>query len=128
MEAAVWLVEDGVPRCVPLPSSNLVPFGRWWHARGRENCRREPGGVPLGRYAPDSVKPEGSWSSTSQGSAEPLCARVKGAANGQDSWGVFQGCSGLWTAGCWLARRLHQLKASTTMALRISFFLILYDV
>ena len=26
--------------------------------------------------------------------------------------GLFQGCTGLWTAGCWLARRLHQLKAS----------------
>ena len=25
-------------------------------------------------------------------------------------------------AGCWLARRLHQLKASTTMDLGISFF------
>ena len=38
--------------------------------------------------------------------------------------GLFQGCTGLWTAGCWLARRLHQLKASTTMDLGISFFLI----
>ena len=28
------------------------------------------------------------------------------------------------TAGCWLARRLHQLKASTTMDLGISIFLI----
>ena len=28
------------------------------------------------------------------------------------------------TAGCWLARRLHQLKASTIMDLGISFFLI----
>ena len=26
--AAVWLAEDGVPRCAPLPSPNLVPFGR----------------------------------------------------------------------------------------------------
>ena len=26
--------------------------------------------------------------------------------------GLFQGCTGLWTAGCWLARRLHQLIAS----------------
>ena len=32
--------------------------------------------------------------------------------------------TGLWTAGCWLARRLHQLKASTTLDLGISFFLI----
>ena len=38
--------------------------------------------------------------------------------------GAFQGCTGLWAAGCWLARRLHQLEASTTMDLGISIFLI----
>ena len=38
--------------------------------------------------------------------------------------GTFSGCTGLWTPGCWLARRLHPLKASTTMDLGISFFLI----
>ena len=38
--------------------------------------------------------------------------------------GLFQGCTGLWTAGCWLARRLQQLKASTTMDLGSSIFLI----
>ena len=38
--------------------------------------------------------------------------------------GLFQGCTGLWLAGCWLARRLHQLKASTTMDLGILIFLI----
>ena len=54
------MVEDGAPRCAPLPSSNLVPFGRRRHARGRENCRGERGGASLGGYAPDSVKPEGS--------------------------------------------------------------------
>ena len=48
----------------------------------------------------------------------------QGVANGQDSWGIFQGCTGLCTAGCWLARRLHQLKASTTMDLGISNLLI----
>ena len=37
--------------------------------------------------------------------------------------GAFQGCTGLWTAGCWLARRLHQLKAFTTMDLGISISL-----
>ena len=37
---------------------------------------------------------------------------------------LFQGFAGLWPAGCWLARRLHQLKASTTMDLGISIFLI----
>ena len=30
---------------------------------------------------------------------------------------LLQECTGLWTAGCWLARRLHQLKTSTTMDL-----------
>ena len=32
------------------------------------------------------------------------------AKNKQDSWGVFQGCTGFWMAGCWLARLLHHLK------------------
>ena len=36
--------------------------------------------------------------------------------------GDFQGCTGLWMAGCWLARWL-QLKASTTMDHGISIFL-----
>ena len=26
-----------VPRCAPLPSPYLVPFGRWRHVRGREH-------------------------------------------------------------------------------------------
>ena len=34
--------------------------------------------------------------------------------------GAFQGCTGLWTAVCWLALRFHQLKASTTMDLGTS--------
>ena len=38
--------------------------------------------------------------------------------------GLFQGCTGLWMSGCWLAHRLHQLKTSTTMDLGISIFLI----
>ena len=38
--------------------------------------------------------------------------------------GLFQECIRLWTVECWLARRLHQLKASTTMDLGISIFLI----
>ena len=38
--------------------------------------------------------------------------------------GLFQGCTGLWRAGCSLARRLHQLKVFTTMDLGISIFLI----
>ena len=35
--------------------------------------------------------------------------------------GIFQGCIGLWTARCWLARRLHQFKTSTTMDNGVNF-------
>ena len=38
--------------------------------------------------------------------------------------GAFSECTGLWMAGCWLARRLHQLKASTTMDLGNSIFFV----
>ena len=34
--------------------------GGWWHARGREHCRGEPGSSLSGGYAPDSAKAEGS--------------------------------------------------------------------
>ena len=56
----VWLVEDGIPRSAPLVIFNLVPFERWRHARGRENCRGESGSALSGRYAPDSARAEGS--------------------------------------------------------------------
>ena len=84
-------------------------------------------------------------SSTRRGSVETLCARIKGisreASEGKADLsprsvfflrgptrsgerarfvGLFQGCTGLWTAGCWLARWLHQLKASATMDFGIS--------
>ena len=47
---AVWLVEDRwcSQVCAPLPSSNSAPFERWWHARGREHCRGEPGSALSG--------------------------------------------------------------------------------
>ena len=38
--------------------------------------------------------------------------------------GGFSRMHRVWTAGCWLERRLHQLKASTTMDLGISILLI----
>ena len=41
---------------------------------------------------------------------------------------AFSGMHGFWTAGCWLARRLHQLKASTTMDVGISISLFFYNV
>ena len=42
--------------------------------------------------------------------------------------GAFSGMHRLWTAGCWLARQLHPLKASTTMDLGIPFSLFLYNM
>ena len=36
------------------------PWGEWWHARGTEHCRGEPGSALSGGYAPDLVKAEGS--------------------------------------------------------------------
>ena len=58
----VWLSEDGgVPRCEPLPSPNLVPFGRVAARERRgEYCRGEPSSALSGDYAPDSAKAEGS--------------------------------------------------------------------
>ena len=46
------------PRCAPLLSSNLVPFGRWWHARDKGHCRGKLGSSS--EYAPDSARAEGS--------------------------------------------------------------------
>ena len=123
------------PRCPPLPSSNLV------QARGRGHCRGEPGnalswvrtrfgedgGQDDRRQAKGVLNPcaRESKARTGRFLREKLMSDhglfssyegQQGAANGQYSWDVFQ--------GCWLARRLHQLKASTTMDLSISFFLI----
>ena len=76
---------------MPLPSSNLVPLGRGWHARGRGHCRRKPGRVPqhaqahycmyywVGKHQIRRGR-RAFQSPTSQGSAESLCARVKGQA------------------------------------------------
>ena len=46
------------------------------------------------------------------------------AANGQHTLGVFQGCTKHCVTGCRLARRLHQLKAFTTMDLGIIIILL----
>ena len=57
-----------------------------------------------------------------------MCSSFKGqqgAVNRRDSWGAFQGCTGLWTAGCWLARRHHEHNASTaprTSMLEFSYY------
>ena len=47
-----------------MRASSELQFGAlpevWRHARGRENCRGEPGSALSGGYAPDSAKAEGS--------------------------------------------------------------------
>ena len=128
--AAEWLVEDDVPRCPPLSSSNLMHVGGWRHARGREHYGGEPGSALSGGYTHQIRRgPRAARSSTSRGRVEPLCARIKGA-NREVSKGkadpsprsvfflrrltrsgerarfvvIFQGCTVLWTAGWMLAR------------------------
>ena len=86
-------------------------------------------------------------SSTNQGSTEPLCARIKAricrflkeklmsdvfflptwvtrSSERARFMRLFQGCTELRTAGCWLARRGQQLKPSATKGLGISIFLV----
>ena len=79
--AAVWLAEDdGVPRCAPLPSSNLVPFGRCGGTREAGSTVAESL-VALYRVGTHEIQRwrRAARSSTSQGSAQPLFARIKGA-------------------------------------------------
>ena len=73
-----WLRMVFVPRCAPLPSSNLVPFGRCGGTRKAGSTVAESL-VALYRYEPDSARGRAARLSTSQGSAELLCARIKGA-------------------------------------------------
>ena len=47
-----------------MRASSEIQFGAlrevWRHARGREDCRGEPGSALSGGYEPNSVKAEGS--------------------------------------------------------------------
>ena len=47
-----------------MRASSELQFGAlrevWWHARGREHCRREHDSALPGGYGPDSVMAEGS--------------------------------------------------------------------
>ena len=115
-----------------MRASTELQFGAlrevWRHARGREHYRGKPGGALSGRYAPNSAKAEGSSIADEPGIflREKLISDHGLFSSYEDQQGAVngQGCTGLWTAGRWLARRLHQLKASTTMDLGISIFLI----
>ena len=42
----------------------------------------------------------------------------RGAANGQDFRGVFEGFTELWTTACWVARQLNHLKGLYRHGLR----------
>ena len=53
-------------------------------------CTRESKGLTRGFLGEKLISDHGLCSSYES---------QQGAANGQDSWGVFQGCTGLWTAG-----------------------------
>ena len=67
-------------------------------------------------------------SSTSQGGAEPLCARVKGAANGQDSWGVFRDAKGFGYLDAGSCAGFTSSRPPPPWPSEFYFFLILYDV
>ena len=81
------MVEVGVHPVRLFPSANLAPLGRRWH------CRVKPGGasqhveVTRGTFhwaTKHQFRRErrAAPSSTSEGSAEPLRARIKGANRG----------------------------------------------
>ena len=55
------------------------PSGGWRHARGRKHCHGEPG-IVLYRVGTHQIRRRrrAARSSTSQGRAEPLCARITG--------------------------------------------------
>ena len=78
--AAVWLAEDGVLRCALLSGSNLVLFGRCDGTREPESTVAESL-VAFYRVGTHKIRRRrrAARLSTSQGRAEALCARTKGA-------------------------------------------------
>ena len=76
-------------RCAPLPSSNLVPFGRCGDTREARSTVAESL-VALYRVGTHQIRRRwrGARSSTSQGSAELLCAR-NNAANLMSDHDIF---------------------------------------
>ena len=74
------VAEDSVPRSPPLLSSNLAPFGRCGGTREAGSTVAESL-VVLYRVGTHQIRRRRgeARSSTSQGRAEPLCARIKGA-------------------------------------------------
>ena len=75
-------------KCAPLPSSNLVPFGRCGGTRETGSTVAETLVALFYRVGTHQIRRRrrAARSLESQGSAEPLCARIKGA-----NWEVFEG-------------------------------------
>ena len=80
-----------------------------------DSCARESK-ARTGRFLREKLVSDYVFFSSNEG--------LQRAANRQGSCVFFPGSTRLWTAGCWRARRLHQLKVSTIMDLGISIFLI----
>ena len=122
------------PGMRPFRAPIWCTSGGWRHARGREHCvsRRASGSTLSSGYAPNSEKAEGGSIVDEPGDLLNPCARESTASTGRflreklmsdhghflptrattsgeqaTFVGLFQGCTGLWTAGCRLARRLH---------------------
>ena len=55
-----WLRMMVFPGARPFRAPIWCPSGAWRHARGREQCRGQPGSALSGGYAPESAKAEGS--------------------------------------------------------------------
>ena len=73
------LVEDMVfPRCVPLPSSNFVPF-RWSHARGRGTVAESLEALCWVGTPEIRRRRRAARSTMNQESGEPLWAKIKSA-------------------------------------------------
>ena len=143
----IWLVEDGVHQVCLF----RAPI---WYPSGGGGTQESGGTIEEGLVNRVSTQQIGrgrkpAQSSTSQVSAEPLSAKIKGAnrdvfegkahlwprsvfplrrptRSGERarSVGHVIGMHRAWTTGCWLARQLQQFKASNTMNLGISIFLI----
>ena len=120
--AAVWLAEDdSVPRCAPLPEPQFGALREGGGTREAGSTVAESLVVLYYRVGTHQIRRRrrAARSLTSQGRAEPLCARItglnrevsegkadlwprsffflrgpQGAANGQDSWGFSKNAQG----------------------------------
>ena len=132
LRALIWCPSRGV---AVRERQGALSRRAWWRSNGWVRTRFGEGGGQLdrrrargvlnpcareskprtGRFLREKLMSDDGLFSSYEGHKERPTGKIRG---------FFQGCTGLWTAGCWLTRRLHQLKASTTMDPGISIFLI----